>query len=269
MKRIAFLLGLIIANAALPAPSVAAGRVFYDGFESGNTDLWRKGDYRNRCRVVSAAADGVSGPLKGQSMASCNWNGTVPWNDPASFETLLLDVSRSSKEVFYRIWFRLDGNVDMSTGSAGKIARIYVPESDAPNDMFAAARTSPGLTNEGLAGGRQMPTYWGSASGDRSASSATWHKMEYYFNYSKGVVRVWHDGVKIRDESGRSFGGTPWTNLYILSNFADPHDASNSVYFDEIEVFTEAGFTATGDMDDASIADSGAQPKSPQAFGVQ
>jgi hypothetical protein len=269
MKRSACLLGLVIAIAAFPVTVVAASRVFYDGFESGNTDLWQKDDYRNRCKVVRLSSDGVSGPLGGQSMASCNWNGTVAWNDPASFETLRLDVPSGSNELFYRIWLRLDTNVSKSAGSAGKIARIFSPSSNAPNDMFATARMGSGLANEGLAGGAQMPTYWGGATGDATASSAGWHKIEYYFDFSRGVVRVWHDGVKIRDESGRSFGGTSWSPLYILSNFADQHDASNNVYFDDIEVFTEAGSTASGTMADGSISEAGSRPMSPQSVSVE
>jgi hypothetical protein len=260
-------LPVLILGLMQSVSSLAASRIFYDGFETGTTDLWKTADYRNRCTVVTAAFDATVGPYQGAKMASCNWNGTVVWNDSASFETLALPPVADSNELFYRFRVRLDKDVDKGAGSAGKLLRVYV-SSPVYNDMFDAARTSVGLTNEGLAGGNQMPTYWGSATGDATAATGAWHKIEYYFNKSTGTVKVWHDGVVIRNLTGLAFNGAWWAPVYLLSNYADPHDASNHVYFDDIEVFTEAGDTATGSMVDGTIADGSAdeKPKPPGDF---
>jgi hypothetical protein len=258
---------LFVAWICLAAGAVsAASRVFFDDFESGNTDKWQKDDYRNKCPVVLQSTDGVSGPFAGAYMASCNWNGTVAWNDPASFETLTLPSLASSNELFYRIRVRIDKDVDKTAGSAAKILRIFVPTA-AVNDMNDAVRLSSGLTNEGQAGGNQMTTYWGGAGGDTTASSATWHRIEYYFNKTSGTVKVWHDGILVRNESGLAFNGTWWMPLYLVSNFADPHDAVNHVYFDDVEVFTEVGSGAVGLMSDGSIR-AGQQPEPPEGLNA-
>src|SRR5258706_12799771 len=93
-----FALGLF----SVASTSVAAGRVFYDGFESGNTNLWEQDDFRNRCQVVTTAADGVVGPFAGSRMLRCNDNGVAAWNDPASFETLMISSVNYSQELFIR-----------------------------------------------------------------------------------------------------------------------------------------------------------------------
>lgn len=49
-------------------PSASMGRVFYDNFESGNTNLWEKDDFRNKCTVVAAADDAVLGPYAGTQL---------------------------------------------------------------------------------------------------------------------------------------------------------------------------------------------------------
>ena len=95
-----------VATFLLAPSALAAGRVFYDGFESGNTNLWQQDDYRDRCQVTTSAADGKAGPFAGSRMVRCNWNGTVAWNDPAKFQTLHLTPSYNN-EIFYRVRLRV------------------------------------------------------------------------------------------------------------------------------------------------------------------
>ena len=238
--------------------SLAAGRVFYDGFESGNTSLWQQDGTRNRCQVVTSAADGVAGPYAGSKMARCNWNGTVAWNDPAAYETLALSSISYSNEVFYRLRIRVDKNLEKTTNSPTKLLRFYSGSPPA-NDLFDTITGGPsGFINAvpSLTVGGGLATYWGGASGDNTASSTGWHKVETYFNQSTGTIRVWHDGVKVRDDTV-SFGGQKWSHFYLTSNWADAHDGTNYIYFDEFEVFSDTGSGATGSMSDASVSGSG------------
>ncbi|MBL8254903.1 MAG: hypothetical protein JNJ76_15020, partial [Candidatus Competibacter sp.] len=110
---------------------------------------------------------------------------------------------------------------------------------------------------EGVVNNTRVPTYWGGATGDNTAISSGWHVVEYYFNRSTGAVKTWHDHVLVVDSNVGQFSGSIGEagNFYLTSNFSDAHDAENFVYFDEIEIFSDAntGTPATGSMADASI----------------
>lgn len=237
----------------LSGPNLAASRVFYDDFESGSSSAWRQDDFRNRCQIVTSSVDKKAGPYAGARMASCNSNGTLEWNDPAAYETLRLPSIASSNELFYRIRLRVDANHDRTSGSSAKILRIFTT-SPAYNDIIAGVTGSSGLNNGLNAGGKQFSSYWGGNAGDNTAESSGWHEVEYYFNKSNGTIKVWHDGVLVRNHSGADFGGAWWTDFYLLSNWSDPHDSANHVYFDNVEVFTEAGSGTSGSMQDGSIS---------------
>jgi hypothetical protein len=231
----------------------AAGRIFYDGFEGGDTSKWRQDDFRNRCQVVTSSSDGVVGAFAGSRMARCNWNGTVDSMDPTRFESLKTPSISDTNELFYRVRLRVDKNFAKDSGSGGKILRVF-NTSPSYNDIFATVRPGDSLNNEGVTGGTQMSTYWGSAAGDNTGSTSGWHEVEYYFNKSSGIVKVWHDGVLVRNESGRNFNGTWWQPLYLASNFSADHDSMNHVYFDEFEIFTEQGSGASGSMSNGTIS---------------
>ncbi len=259
-------LSLIVILFASVPPADAATRVFYDGFESGNVSLWDTGGTYIRCQVVTSSTDGVAGPFAGTHMARCNWNGTVDWQDPLVFESLALDTSNYSNEVFMRFKQRPDQNLDRSDGSPTKILRIFAQNPvtyEVPNDIISSYQNgSNSLKNEGTAGGAQMVSYWGSAA-DHSGESSGWHEVEYYFNAATGKVRVWHDGLMIRDDTfNPGFAGTKWSPLNIASNWADAHDAVNHVYFDDVEIFSDSttGTGTTGSMADGTIAASGTPP---------
>jgi hypothetical protein len=237
--------------------SHAAGRVFYDGFEDGTTNKWGQDDFRSRCQVVTSAADGVVGPKAGTRMVRCNDNGTLDWDQPAQYETLALPNVSYTSEVFYRVWVRPDLNHQRTGESAKKIMRIFAGGVGS-NDMYNVVGVGDGQRNEGLVnGGRQLNTYWGDAAGDNTNSSSAWHKVEYYFNQATGKIRVWHDGILVRDDT-ISFTASPqWKPMYITSNWSDAHDATNYLYFDEIEVFSDQGAGASGLMSNATIAAGG------------
>ncbi len=227
--------------------------MFHDGFEDGTTDQLAQDGSRDRCKVVGRSTDGVAGPFDGNHMARCNYNGTVPWNDPAAFETLVVDTSDYTNELFVRVRLRADVSLDRSCGSPTKVLRFFVQE---PSycDLYTTIWCADGLRNEGVAAGDQMVTYWGG--NDSAGTSDAWHTVAYYLDHATGGVRVWHDGVLVRDDTfAAGFGGSRWHPLYLASNWADEHDATNPVYFDEVEVFTDstAGEPSTGNLADATV----------------
>src|SRR6266850_1246834 len=127
---------LAIACVAAAHVSYAAGRVFVDGFESGNTNLWNVDGSRNKCTVVGSAHDGGA-PHSGNVMLECNWNGTVPWTDPTWYSTVVLPQTSwdYSREFLIRLWVRFDADVDHVNGD--KLLRLY-PHDDLESFFVAA-----------------------------------------------------------------------------------------------------------------------------------
>lgn len=243
-----------LAILALVTTSVqAAGRVFYDGFESGNTNLWQQGGTSNRCQVVGTGADGIAGPRAGSRMARCNWNGSVAWNDPAAFESLVLSIPYTN-EFLLRLWLRPDQNLEKTGGSPTKIMRFFNWTGDTSTylDLFGSLISGNGLKNEGTAGGQGLASYWGGK--DNASNPASWHKVEYYINQASGLIKVWHDGVLVRSDSNLRFNGAKWTPFNLTSNWADAHDATNYLYFDEVEIFSDTGTGSSGSLSDATAS---------------
>lgn len=255
------LLFMTLALFSMAHVSVAAGRIFYDGFESGNTNLWEQDDFRNRCQVVTSAADGGAGPFAGSRMLRCNDNGTVAWSDPAAFETLVIDNLNYSTELFIRTRMRPDTNLARTASSPKKLLRIFNWNGvqSTYNDIYEVIYTANGLRNEGLAAGSQFATYWGGLAGDNTGSTSNWHKVEYYINTS-GTIKVWHDGILVRNNTSLTTGNAKWLPINITSNWSDVHDATNYLYFDEFEVFTDTGSGASGTMSNATVSASGPPP---------
>ncbi|MBS0168638.1 MAG: hypothetical protein JSR29_21380 [Nitrospira sp.] len=254
---------ILLSSLALWDTSYAAGQVFYDGFEDGSTNKWLQDDYRNRCTVVTSAADGIKGPDSGSRMARCNWNGTVAINGPTAYESLKIGSVPYTNEIFYRFRLRIDKNVERTDGSPLKMLRIFYWTGDQATyrDMFADSVLGNSLSNRGNVGATTLPTYWGGASGDNSGSSDSWHTVEYYFNHTTGQIKVWHDNVLIRSNSV-SMGSQKWLPFYLTSNYADSHDATNYVYFDNIEIYSDAGTGATGLMSDGTISNTSSSTSS-------
>ena len=257
------LLIFALASFSVAGTCLAAGRVFYDGFESGNTNLWRQDSTRNRCQVVTSAADGIAGPFAKSRMLRCNDNGTVPFNDPAEYETLQLGTGaiNYSQELFIRTRVRVDSNLEKTPGSAKKILRVFnfTGVTSEYNDIYEAIYNGDGLRNTGVAGGGQFATYFGGTGSDQTSNPSSWHKVEYYINTS-GTIKVWHDGALVQNFTGLRTNGAKWLPFYLTSNWSDPHDATNYVYFDEFEVFTDTGSGASGLMSNATVSGSGGAP---------
>ena len=242
-----------LRQASRPASSVSAGRVFYDGFENGNTNLWAQDGYRNRCQIVTSATDGVAGPYAGSRMARCNWNGSVTWNDPGSFETLAISSVTYNNELFFRIRVRVDKNLEKTSQSPTKILRIDSGTSP-QNETYFTLNPNASCSNSIRIGGVDQLYYWGSS--DQCSEPSKWHRIEMYFNVGTGNVKQWVDGTLVRNVTS-NFNGAKWLPFYLTSNWSDTHNAVNHVYFDEIEVFSDTGSGATGSMADASVTAGG------------
>lgn len=240
--------------------SYAASRVFYDGFESGTTSAWNQDDSRNRCNVVTSAADGGS-VRTGSRMLRCNWNGLVAWNDPASFEALVVNSWSYSREFLIRYWIRVDNN--LSGGEGPKYFRIG-SNSSGPATSFGALNVD-GYQKLGMFNATSnIVTFWG---GGSHAADHNWHKVELYIRQgaSDGIVRMWEDGVQLVNFTNVNTiqsGGT-WNPFHISSNWSgaagvQANDTTNYVYWDEFEVYSDVstGTAATGSLADASISTS-------------
>ncbi len=270
-------LGLLFSSSY---SAFAAGRVFYDGFEDGTTNAWTQNGTRNKCTVVTSAADGLTGVYAGTRMTRCNYNGLADWNTPQSFEVMDIDgyAGGGATELFLRAHVRRDANlVPSNNGSYTKILRqgdqgvIDMIDNIPPWDAF---------TNQIEGGG--SGTYWGDAPGDNSNVLGHWATIERYFNASTGAVKVWHDDVLVRNDIINFGPLTNWEPLHITSNWADcqgPNppdgancDAINYVYFDEVEIFTNTGTGGTGSMSAGTITQGGSDitaPVAPTGLGVQ
>ena len=229
---------------------------------------------RNMCTIVSKGIDG-SIPHAGQNMMECNWNGTVVWDDPNAYTTVMLpqEAWPYSREFFIRFWVKYDQDVSHTYG--GKVMRLYPPDKLDSFYFIAQMNSSGGPAQvvwehiNGVAG----PTFWGAGTplGDH-----LWHKVEIYIKASSsndGVGRVWFDG-SLKSEVTKTAtvaAGHTWGPMYLMSNWSNnpgwEHGANNHIYWDDVEVFTDKGSGATGDMSDASIS-GGTAPTPPAGVAV-
>lgn len=229
----------------------ASGRVFYDGFESGNTNQWLQDDFRNRCPVVAISVDGMVKPYKGSHMLECNSNPTLAYNDPNSYETLRIDTDKLYRdELFIRVHVCLDKDMNQ----AQKILRFFEIPDPLYHDLFdVAGHPQNAFNNAGNTTTQTMPTYWGDAPGDNTNVPDEWHTVEYYIQQSTGTVKVWHDGVLVRNDVGLNFDGLKWTPFYITSNGDGDGGSTNHIYFDEFEIYSDLGTGGTGSMANGDI----------------
>lgn len=259
LLAIAFALLSVIAFAD---SSYAASRFFYDGFEDGTVDKWSIDPYHSPCPIVTASTDGVAGPYAGNYMARCNW-----FVD--DYQSVLINSVPYTNEIFYRVRIRVDQNVERTDGSPLKMLRIYywTGDWDTYRDFFTDSVIGNSCSNRGNAGTTALDTYWGGAPGDNSCNSSSWHKIEYYFNHANGAIKVWHDGVLVRNDTV-SFNSQKWFPFSLASNFSDSHDNTNHIYFDDMEIFTDQGTGATGLMSDATISASGSGDTTPPSVTI-
>ena len=246
----------------------AAGQVFYDGFENGTTTNWLQDDFRNRCTVVSSAVDRVAGPYAGSRMLSCNHDATRSSMDAAAYETLKLTTDNLySDELFIRLRVRKDQDMNLPK----KILRFYETPGSLYHDLFeVAGHPQEAFNNAGNVTSTAFPTYWGGAAGDHTNNPSAWHKIEYYIRQSTGSVKIWHDGILVRNDNGFNFDNLKWSPFYLTSNGDTTGDASNHLYFDDFEIYSDLGTGGIGKMSDASITsgDSISQLPAPQNLRV-
>jgi hypothetical protein len=253
----------------------AATRVFYDGFESGNTNLW---DFAE-CPVVSAGLDGTS-PYTGSNMIRCNWDGVAEWFDPNATLEMTLGAWPYTNEMFLRTWVREDADVDATIGS--KLMRLGFM---GPDTTYMGCQNEHGIDATMFmywetATAQLGETYWG---GEDRCKTPVWHKWEIYIkhdsNNADGIVRVWWDGAQIWQavNTNTNTSGAHWYPLNVMSNWSSnpgwEHDANNHVYWDDVEIYSDAtsGTLAVGLMSDASIHATGGDtipPTAPVGLGV-
>lgn len=247
-KHMALVAAATLSTMSFSGLANAAGRVFYDGFEDGSTSAWTQDSNRNRCAVVTTAADG-KGPAAGSRMARCDNNGSAAWDAANRYETLVHAMPSGASELFVRVRMRLDTNHDrVYQGSCAKKLRWFPSP-----DLFLVGCNWDGFKFESPDYG----VYWGDGAGDTSMTSGGWHTIEYY--WGGGKFKYWVDKVLRHSASA---GSPPASLLYLQSNWEDSHDTVNYTYFDEIEFFTNTGTGATGLMSDGTIAQGGSQTAS-------
>jgi len=253
-------LSALCCCALLARGAPAAGLVFSDDFEGDNVNKWSQDGKRDLCQVVQRGVDGSS-PHGGQRMAECNWNGTVNWNAPTAYSTLMLPPEKwpYNQEFLLRLWVKYDQDVSRTFG--GKVLRFH-PDDVLDGYYLIAQMQSPGGPGQsvweafnGVAG----PTYWGAKMplGDHA-----WHKLEIYVRARTspdGIARVWFDGVLVQEvkDSVTVAPGKSWGPLFLMSNWSNnpgwEHGATNHIYWDDVELYTDTGLGGTGSLSDASI----------------
>lgn len=257
---------LILMLAAIPHSSSAAGRVFFEDFESYNVGTlpatqWQQDLPHNLLQVVTSSVDGRAGPHSGTKMGMGNWDGNA--ND---FTTAKLSSWSYTREFLIRLWVRYDADVDHVTGNkAFRLDNFQSPpaesyyfdgqvESQPTAPMFSfwevvAGKTITGSPYENFNGGPLGDTKW--------------HKIEIYVKHNTvgqkdGILRVWNDGNLVHDITGIQSvtDGNKWYPMYLMSNWSNfAHDANNHAYWDDIEIFSDTGTGGTGNMFDATICD--------------
>ena len=258
----ALLCALVMLGVGLLGSSgaLAAGRVFFDGFEDGTTNQWSQIGTREKCTIVTTALDGGSAAHSGTRSARCNMNGAVDFSDNASFSIMQKSVPEAS-EYLYRLWSRADSDVDVQDGS--KLLRLqgegcseinYTFEDGAnPGASFYTARE---CNTAELSFGRDTTGGW---------PKTAWRKWEIYIkdHATQGVVRFWVNGVMQREAVNVNTSSASWSWGWFatLSNWSSnpgwEHDANNHIYIDDWEVFTNLGTGMTGNLSDATAQDGG------------
>jgi hypothetical protein len=244
----------LVGGVLSPSQSIAAGRVFYDTFDSGTASIGHV-QPATACRVVTTAVDGRA-PFRGNYQGECNWDGSKVYPD-ATYTAFMLPTWTYTREFFVRVFVRYAADVDVVDGA--KFLRLYPNTGDSfylggmpGRPMFSYFESINGSTG---------PISYG---GDKVFADGNWKRVEVYVKenlpgQTDGVVRVWQDGV-IQIDKANIVTVTPngrWYPLHLMSNWSSnpgwEHDANNHVYWDEIEVYSDAGLGGIGSMSDASI----------------
>lgn len=249
-----------IADGTTQAANTGVSRVFYDGFESGNTNLWQQDGLHLRCAVVGVSAVDGGTPKTGVSQAQCNWDGTQT-NDVWQALTQQFAIQN---ETFIRYWVRYATDVDVSPngGLGGKQGRLTTQDYQDGNQLYWGADGDGDVAWVTVI---ENGAPWGAQYGSIGVNDHQWHKIEIYIKpglKGDGVVKVWHDGVLqfTNTYTNITAAGQKYDTFYLMSNWSGAtgcctHDAANHLYWDEFEVFTDGagGTAATGSMADGSV----------------
>lgn len=239
-------------------PPTGLSRVFFDDFESGNTNKWQQDDPTRRCRALTTSSDG-KGPHGGNYQIECNWNGTVDWTDSRVFENLVGKFAVHT-DTLVRSWVRYETDVDTAPNGAfgGKLARLTTTNYQDGDQIYWSADGDYSALAFVVAGGSPVGAAWFEA----HWNDYQWHKIEVYMHPSlgdDGVTRLWVDGTLRVDRHAATIAkaGSVFDTLYVMSNWSGAegcctHDATNSVVWDDIEVFTDSD---TGERAEGSLVD--------------
>jgi hypothetical protein len=238
----------------------AAGRVFSDDFEAGNTSKWSLDGSRTMCSATRSSIDGRA-THAGSYMLECNWNGLVAWDHADSFSVAVLPSWDYSSEFLVRMWVRYASDVDRVVGA--KLMRLY--PGGQTGSMYVGGQLEksggPLLCAWEMIAGSSGPVAWGDGS---PFADGQWHKLEIYVKHNTagatdGILRIWQDGTLKQDARNlvTAAAGAKWYPLYLMSNWSNnpgwEHDAANHVYWDDIEVYSDRGSGGSGLLADATI----------------
>jgi hypothetical protein len=257
-----------LALVLLAVPAEAQRRLVNDTVESGtHHSVWRGTD---KCVVVTSSLDG-SPVITGTYQYRCNWDGVDPDPVRAPFghshtEQFFLDGDLAwTSEYFFRFRYRHDTNVDVAEGS-----KFFRPSYGSAGAWVVACEFQGGDSGtwvwfEGLISVSYFSP--GNSQGNPTVvcGDHVEHELEYYVykHATNGVIKFWQDGVLHRTWTGDTSNIILTINM--LSNWSlNPgwdHDALNSVYVDDFEIYTDAtsgGESATGSMADGTVTVGGA-----------
>jgi hypothetical protein len=224
----------------MPALASAQGRVFFepgDGSSKAVTD----------CVPTTTSRDGV--PHRGGSALECGWDGTLGWQDSAKTRELELSAVPMTAELFADAWFRVDANVDRVAGA--KLMRFSFGAADVI--IACQFEQQPDATLFMSVGGQ--PSFWGGTAASRCREG--WQRLRVYM--SRTLIRLWLGDVLLREWTG-SF--TVNGMVAFMSNWSDnagwSHDAANHVYWQGVQVFSDAGTGGVGSMREGAMTQGGA-----------
>lgn len=261
--RLAGWMRVAIAAAAISTSASVAfgqGRVFTDGFEDGTANKWGADSGHAKAQVVTQAVDG-RGPRSGTRFLSANFESN-------NYSGVKLDSWSYNREMFIRMWWRIDANFDSNSGA--KLMRLGFSGSLDTETLFQ--RDGGTLHEPWYVSANLVKNCWSS----HSLEDRNWHKLEIYIkhdtNNADGIIKVWWDGqlnAGCYPFVGDTFGGQKWLPLFLPSNWSPnpgwEHDMTNNFYVDDVEVYSDTATGAIGSMVDATINMTGTPPPPPTA----
>jgi hypothetical protein len=270
------LAGLFLVTSAQSVS--AAGRVFYDGFESGSFGSGWADGYADGPGIIPPAGnkghDNLVLPIAGQRQMECRY-GTA--NTDTWFCKYIPINALYRDEIFIRLWIRLDQDVQSNQGSMAHLIRFYSGGGGATDILTSMIGDGAGsaqiiadaLWNNVRPSGSPKYYSFSPGLGDRK-----WHKYELYLNNVTHVYKMWQDDVlKISLSDATINAHLP--AFIPLHNWGSPKPTDNNthVYFDEVEVFSDLGTGGSGSMANGDITQGGSTsttaPPAPTNLRVQ